>query len=129
MHQRLTNRLANPASGPEYSVPATGCAGTRRACSGRIGVERRDDRALDRTHVRDDRAWLQRRRDEAPDRLVGADRRAKITQSALLTARAEIVGDNVAKPQRFRALQDRDRIVGKDDATRRMTPARGARDR
>jgi len=29
MHQRLTNNSAKPASGPEYSVPATGCAGTK----------------------------------------------------------------------------------------------------
>ena len=29
MHQRLSNSSAKPASGPEYSVPATGCAGTK----------------------------------------------------------------------------------------------------
>ena len=29
MHQRLTKSDAKPASGPECSVPATGCAGTR----------------------------------------------------------------------------------------------------
>src|ERR1043166_3927787 len=38
MHQRLTNNSANPASGPEYSVPATGCAGTKCAVFGKCGA-------------------------------------------------------------------------------------------
>ena len=38
MHQRLTNNSAKPASGPEYSVPATGCAGTKLTFLGRCGV-------------------------------------------------------------------------------------------
>ena len=38
MHHRFTNNVANPASGPDCSVPATGCAGTRWACSGRWGA-------------------------------------------------------------------------------------------
>src|SRR5437764_4654068 len=29
MHQRLTKSSANPESGPEFSVPATGCAGMK----------------------------------------------------------------------------------------------------
>src|SRR5271154_6558605 len=37
MHQRPTNSSAKPASGPEYSVPATGCAGTKCTPSGRCG--------------------------------------------------------------------------------------------
>ena len=35
IHQRLSNSSANPASGPESSVPAIGCAGTKTACSGK----------------------------------------------------------------------------------------------
>ena len=38
MHQRLTNSSAKPASGPEYSVPATGCAGTKCTLFGRCGA-------------------------------------------------------------------------------------------
>src|ERR1700680_4751443 len=37
MHQRLSNSSAKPASGPECSVPATGCAGTRCAYAGMCG--------------------------------------------------------------------------------------------
>ena len=37
MHQRLTNSSAKPASGPEYSVPATGWAGTKCTFFGRCG--------------------------------------------------------------------------------------------
>ena len=38
MHQRLTNSSAKPASGPEYSVPATGCAGTKCTPAGICGA-------------------------------------------------------------------------------------------
>ena len=37
MHQRPTNSSAKPASGPECSVPATGCAGTKCTPAGRCG--------------------------------------------------------------------------------------------
>ena len=35
MHQRLTNSSAKPESGPEFSVPATGCAGMKCTPAGR----------------------------------------------------------------------------------------------
>src|SRR5262245_36447388 len=38
MHQRFTNNSANPASGPECSVPATGWAGTRWMPAGTWGA-------------------------------------------------------------------------------------------
>src|ERR1700674_3611603 len=38
MHHRFTNNAANPASGPDCSVPATGCAGTRCTVSGKWGA-------------------------------------------------------------------------------------------
>ena len=129
MHQRLMNRLANPASGPDCSVPATGWAGTKRAWAGSVGFERRDDGALDRTHVRDDRAWLKRRCDGASDRLVRADGRAENDAIGASNRASRIVGDDVAKRERLRALQHPDRMVGKDDTPRGMAPARGARDR
>src|SRR5215831_11770856 len=37
MHQRLTNSSAKPESGPEYSVPATGWAGTKCTPAGMWG--------------------------------------------------------------------------------------------
>ena len=37
MHQRLKKRVEKPASGPECSVPATGCAGTKWTPPGRNG--------------------------------------------------------------------------------------------
>ena len=38
MHQRLTNSSAKPASGPECSVPATGCAGMKSTVAGRCAA-------------------------------------------------------------------------------------------
>src|ERR1700679_3821973 len=38
MHQRLSNRLAKPDSGPEYSVPARGWAGTNATPGGTDGA-------------------------------------------------------------------------------------------
>src|SRR3954466_6156598 len=38
MHQRLMKSSAKPESGPECSVPATGCAGTKCALAGRYGA-------------------------------------------------------------------------------------------
>src|SRR6201986_502458 len=38
MHQRLMNSSAKPESGPECSVPATGCAGTKCTFAGRFGA-------------------------------------------------------------------------------------------
>ena len=58
MHQRLTNSVAKPASGPDCSVPATGWAGTRCDALGQMRRDRGDHRALDRADVGDDRARL-----------------------------------------------------------------------
>src|SRR3984957_13190591 len=38
MHQRLMNSSGKPESGPECSVPATGCAGTKCTSGGRCGA-------------------------------------------------------------------------------------------
>src|SRR5208282_5198746 len=46
MHQRPTNSSAKPASGPECSVPATGCAGTKCTPAGRCGAMSRTMAAL-----------------------------------------------------------------------------------
>src|SRR5579871_785340 len=46
IHQRSSNNSAKPASGPECSVPATGCAGTRWACFGTCGAMSRNTAPL-----------------------------------------------------------------------------------
>jgi hypothetical protein len=46
MHQRLWNRSANPASGPEYSVPAIGWPGMRSTPSGMWGATSRTTACL-----------------------------------------------------------------------------------
>ena len=53
MHQRFSNSVAKPASGPECSVPATGWAGTKCTPFGRCGARRRSP-PLHRAHVGDD---------------------------------------------------------------------------
>ena len=34
MHQPFSNKPSNPASGPEFSVPAMGCPGTKKTFFG-----------------------------------------------------------------------------------------------
>ena len=97
--------------------------------SGQRRRERRNDGSLHRTDVRYDRALSQRRRDGAPDRLIGADRRAQNDAVRLAYGARQIIGDEVAKPQRLRALQNRNGRVGKNDAPGRAALARGASDR
>src|SRR5208282_2365600 len=46
MHQRPTKSAAKPASGPEYSVPATGCAGTKCTPAGKCGAMSRSTAPL-----------------------------------------------------------------------------------
>ena len=72
---------------------------------------------------------LKRRRDGAPDRLIGADWRAENDAIGVAHGASQIVGDDVAKPQRLRALQNRNGRVGKNDAPGGMAVARGASDR
>ena len=130
MDQRLTNSVAKPASGPDCSVPATGCAGTSRACARQHGAERGDHRALDRADVGDDRAGLQRRRDRAPDRLVGADRRAQDHAIGVAHRFREI--GRVAR-RRARALRRAPSAsferVGEHDSPRRVLPPDRPRER
>ena len=73
MHQRLTNSSAKPASGPEYSVPATGCAGHEMHVLRQMRAHVAHDRALHRADVGDDRAGREMRADLLRDRAAGAD--------------------------------------------------------
>ena len=77
MHHRLTNNVANPASGPDCSVPATGCAGTRCASSGRWGAIAAITAPFTEPTSETIAPGLQRRPDLARDRLVRADGDAK----------------------------------------------------
>ncbi len=97
--------------------------------TGQHGLKRREDGALDRADVRNDRARLERRRDGAPDRLIGADGRAEDHAIGLAHRSSQIVGDEIAKRKRLRPFQHPNRLVGEDDTPRGVAPARGARDR
>ena len=77
MHQRLMNRSAKPAIGPECSVPAIGCAGTKCTPAGRCGAMSRTIAALDRADVGEDGARLEVGCDLLRDRAAGADRDAE----------------------------------------------------
>ena len=66
--------------------------------SGQRWLKRRNDSALNRTDVRDDRALLKGWRNDASDRLVGADRRAEDDTIGMAYGASQIVGDEVAKP-------------------------------
>ena len=48
----------------------------------------------------------------------------RITQIGAADGARHIVGDHVAKAKRLRALQHPDRMIGENDAPRRMAPAR-----
>jgi hypothetical protein len=59
MHQRLMNSSGKAGIGPECSVPATGCAGTKWTPDGICGPHVARDGALDRTDVGHDRALFE----------------------------------------------------------------------
>jgi len=69
----VTNSSENPASGPEFSMPATGWA-ARNARRGDVGDMSRQDRAFDRADVRHDRARRKMRVDFCSHRATGRDR-------------------------------------------------------
>ncbi len=99
MHQRLTNSSAKPASGPECSVPATGCAGMKS--TGRRQMRRHvlQHRGLDRADIRDDRAGLQVRRDVLRDRAASADRHAGDDEIGVLHGVGIGLGDAVRQAE------------------------------
>src|SRR3954466_16046623 len=73
MHQRLMKSSAKPESGPECSVPATGCAGTKWTPAGNIRRHLAYDGALDRADVGDDGARLEMRSNLGRDLAAGTD--------------------------------------------------------
>src|SRR5579872_4389627 len=82
------NSVVNPASGPEYSVPATGCAGTKCTPAGTRGpTSRITDCFVDPTSVRigPGARWGAIAEASGAKTPNGAD---SITQSAPSTARA-----------------------------------------
>ena len=91
--------------------------------------QRRDDGSLDRTDVRYDGALLEPQSDRAPDRVIGAHGRAENDAISAAHGASQVIGDDVAKPQGFRALQNPDGSVGKNDPPYRMPVAGGAGDR
>src|SRR5580692_9766469 len=90
MHQRLTKSSAKPESGPESSVPATGCAGMRLTPAGTCGARSRSTAPL--TEPTSDRMapglrWEPISRATAPNAPIGTQR---ITRSAPATAAAAV---------------------------------------
>ena len=115
MHQRLTNSSAKPASGPEYSVPATGCAGMKWTPRGTCGRHVAQHRALHRADVGENRARLEMCGDllghraaladrDADDDEVGACGRLRIGLDHLV-GEAEL-GDAPARRGRTRSRDD-----------------------
>ena len=99
MHQRSSNRLAKPASGPDCSVPAMGWAGRKCTPLGTKGATSLDHRALDRTDIGQNRARLEMRRDRgrrSPCSCPTGEQR--ITRSASLHRLRRAGGDG-GKPQ------------------------------
>ena len=130
MHQRLIKRAEKPASGPDCSVPATGWAGTRRACAGSKGSRAEITAPLTDPTSETIAPTFKALRDRLPDRLVGADGGAKndaIGVSDRACSRSRVVSSPSARC--FRSLQDLLRSIRQDNAARRCPPSRRARDR
>ena len=130
MHQRLMNSSAKPESGPECSVPATGCAGTKCTPCRQIRRHVPHHRALDRADVGDDRAGLEMSGaiscatgPQAPTGMQRMTRSASFTASALVSTHA--IDDAELGHPRAGLLRTR----GGDDFARQALRPRGARDR
>ena len=129
MHQRLTKSSAKPASGPEFSVPATGCAGMK--CTP-FGTKRRHvahHRALDRADVGEDRAGLQMRPDLLGHRPARADRNRDDDEIGVLDRLRAGLGHLIGETEFGHALARFRRARGGDNGLGRAGGARGARDR
>ena len=129
MHQRLTNSSAKPESGPEFSVPATGCAGMRCTPAGTCGAMSLEHRALHRADVGDDRAGLERCGDLGRHRPACADRNADDDEVGVLRRLGvgldHLIGDAELDDAPARRLRAR----GRDDRAHHAVFARRARDR
>jgi len=99
----------------------------------RVGRQHRleggDDRAFDRPDIGDDRPRPQRRSDGARDRFIRPDRHGEDDAIGAAGRPSRIIGDDVAKAERLRPLEDPDRMIGEDDASRSVPAAGGAGDR
>ena len=130
MHQRLRNSVANPASGPDCSVPATGWAGTRCTPAGRCGSSAAITAPLTEPTSETIAPRLQRRRDFARERFVGADGRAENDEiRAQPPPRAAEAVISSPSPSARRAIQRRRRAVRDRDPLRDVLAPRRARDR
>ena len=129
MHQRLTNSSAKPASGPEYSVPATGCAGTKCTPLRQMRGHVADHRALDRADVGHDRARRQMRADLLGDGAAGADRNADDDEIGAFDRGGVGLDHLIGEPEFGHALARLRRARGGDDRARGALGAGGARDR
>ena len=128
MHQRLTNSSAKPASGPECSVPATGCAGTKCTPVGRCGAMSRTTAPLTEPTSETMAPGLRCGRDLRGDRAAGADRDADDDEIGAFDRRGIGLDHLVGEAEFGDALARRGRARGRDDrAARRPARARRAR--
>ena len=130
MHQRLSNSSAKPASGPEYSVPATGCAGTNCTPFGRWGCTWATTDALTEPTSETMAPGLSAAGDRLGDRAAGADRNAQDDAIGVARGVRRVGVVAVAEPEFLGAAERRRRAaVDRDVPGRGRRAARPARSR
>ena len=129
MHQRLMNSSAKPASGPECSVPATGCAGTKCTPAGRCGAMSRTTAPLTEPTSETIAPGLRCGAISCGDRAAGADRDAEDDEIGA-GDRGGVGFDHAVGDAEFDdARAGRGGARGRDDFAHRALRARRARDR
>ena len=129
MHQRLTNNSAKPASGPEYSVPATGCAGTKCTFFGRCGPMSRMIEPLTEPTSETVAPGAKMRADLLGDRAAGADRNADDDQIGAFDRGGIAFHHLIGEAELGHALARGSRTRRRHDRTHGALRAGGARDR
>ena len=129
MHQRLTNNSAKPASGPEYSVPATGCAGTKCTVFGRCGAMSRTIAPLTEPTSETMAPGAKMRADLLGHRATGADRNADDDEIGAFDRGGVGFNHLIGEAELGHALARLRRTRGGDDRAHGALRAGGARDR
>ena len=118
MHQRLRNSVAKPASGPDCSVPATGCAGTKCTPSGRCGATCATTEPLTEPTSETIAPGFERAGDLRRDGAVGADRHAQDDEIGAGDAGRGVARRLVGEAELAHPRQHRLVPVDRDDACR-----------
>ena len=129
MHQRLMKSSAKPESGPECSVPATGCAGTKWTFVGRCGAMSRTIAPLTEPTSETIAPGFEERRDLLRDRAAGADRNAEDHEVGVLDGFRVGLQHAVDDAELLHPRAGFRRARGGDDFAGKPLRPRGARDR